>query len=71
MRPEDNPQKFLLQIVQTISMVLLWMIVQVFAGIFIGLGFFEGTPGWPNLLYYIFLLISLAWLIRYVKRKWD
>ncbi len=71
MRPEDNPVGFLIQIVQTISIILIWMIANVFVGIYFGLAFFEDTPSWQNYLYYAGLLVTLVFLIRYLIKKWQ
>ena len=68
---EDEPKKLLILIVNTIALVLLWMIINVLVGIYWGLGFFEGQPGWKNYLYYVCLLGSLFFLLKYLKRKWD
>lgn len=71
MKPEDNPQAFLVLIVQTISVILIWMIANVLVGIYMGYGFFETSPRWPNYLYYLCLLVSLAFLIKYLIKKWK
>ena len=71
MRPEDNPQAFLILIVQTISVILIWMIANVLVGIYFGLGFFEKSPGWQNYLYYLALLVTLFFLIKYLMKKWK
>ncbi len=68
---EHDTRAFLILIVQTISIILLWMIVNVMVGIYIGLAFFEGQPGWKNIVYYIAFLISLFFLARHIKRKWH
>ena len=68
---EDETRAFLLNILQTISMVLLWMLINVFAGVYKNLGFFEGSPRWYNYLYYIAFLVSLFFLIRYIRKKWN
>ena len=68
---EDETRDFLVLIVNTISMVLIWMIVQVLVGIYFGLAFFENAPNWKNIGYYLFLLISLYFLVRYLLRKWK
>ena len=61
---ESETREFLIRIVQTISIVLLWMLVNVFIGIYKGYAFFEDYPGWPNYLFYIFNIFSFwaAWL---------
>ena len=68
---EDDTRGFLILIVNTIAVVLLWMIANVLVGIYFNFAFFEGTPTWKNILYYIAFLISLFFLIRYIRRKWK
>ena len=68
---EDNTREFLVKIVNTISMVLIWMISCVFLGIFLGHAFFDDTPDWKNILFYIFFVCSFYLLIRYLGRKWK
>lgn len=68
---EDDTRAFLIRIVQTVSIVLLWMMVNVFIGIYKNYAFFEDRPGWANYLYYAFFLISLAALIFHLIRKWK
>ncbi|HMI79235.1 MAG TPA: hypothetical protein VK484_10590 [Ferruginibacter sp.] len=68
---EEDTRAFLIRIMQTISLVLLWMLVNVFIGIYKDLAFFEGRPNWKNYLYYAFFLISLVVLIIHLKRKWK
>lgn len=68
---EDETREFLLRIVNTVSIVLLWMMVNVFIGIYKGFAFFEERPGWTNYVYYAFALISLVALIFHLKRKWK
>jgi len=68
---EPDVKAFLLLIIQTLSMGLLWLLVNMTAGIYFDLGFFEGNPSIWNILYYIFLLGSLALLIMYLRKKWK
>ena len=68
---EDNTREFLVRIMQTISLLLLWMMLNVFAGMYIGLAYFEDTPGWKNYVYYVLSLASLIALILHLKRKWK
>lgn len=71
MNPEENPQAFLVLIVQTISVLMIWMIINVLVGIYFGYGFFENRPGWQNYLYYVGLLVSLVFLVKYLIKKWK
>ncbi len=68
---EDDTRAFLVLIVNTIAWVLLWMIANVTVGIYLGYGFFEGSPSWKNIVYYILSIASFIFLIRRIKRKWD
>ncbi|MEI7964266.1 MAG: hypothetical protein WCH29_03800 [Chitinophagaceae bacterium] len=68
---DDDSKDFLVRIVQTISMIVLWMMVNIYVGVYKNYAFFEGSPNWTNLLYYAVCLITLALLIRYIIRKWD
>jgi len=67
---EGDTRKFLITIVNTIAMVLIWMIIQVLVGIYFDLAFFTGKPGLYNIGYYIFFIASLALLIIYIRKKW-
>lgn len=68
---EDDTKAFLIRIMQTISIVLLWMMLNVFIGLYKGFAFFEDRPDWANYLFYAFFLISLVILIIHLKRKWK
>ena len=68
---EDETRDFLVRILQTISIVLVWMLVNVFVGIYKNYAFFDNRPTWANYLYYAFFLISLALLLRHLWRKWK
>ena len=68
---EDETRVFLVRIANTVSIVLLWMMVNVFTGIYLEFGFFEGSPSLQNILYYIFFLSTFTFLILHLKKKWN
>jgi hypothetical protein len=68
---EDETRQFLIKIVQTISIIILWMMLNVFFGLYKQLGFFTNKPGWQNWLYYVLAVVSLIWLVIHIKRKWK
>lgn len=68
---EDDTREFFIRIVNTISIILLWMMANIFIGVYKGFAFFENRPDWANYIYYIFFLISLVALIFHLKRKWK
>ena len=68
---EDETREFLVRILNTVAIVLVWMMVNVFIGIYKGYAFFEEIPNWTNYTYYVFLVISLVALVIHLKRKWK
>ena len=68
---EDDTRGFLVKIVNTISLVMIWMLVNVYIGIYKDYGFFDKRPNWTNYLFYTFLVISFILLLRNLRRKWK
>ena len=68
---EDDTRNFLILIVNTISIVFIWMALNVLAGIYFELAFFDDRPGWKTYIYYAAFLTSLFFLIKYLMRKWK
>lgn len=52
-------------------MGLLWLLLNMTFGIYYNFAFFENTPSLANIIYYIFLLVSLMLLIIYFRKKWK
>ena len=50
---EPETREFLVRIIQTISLVLVWMLVNVYFGIYKDFAFFESHANWTNYLYYV------------------
>lgn len=68
---EDDTRRFLILIVNTISLVFIWMALNVLAGIYFELAFFDERPGWKNYIYYAAFLLSLFFLLKHLKSKWK
>jgi ABC-type glycerol-3-phosphate transport system permease component len=68
---EDDTREFLVLIINTIALVLLWMIANVLVGIYMGYAFFNGSPGWKNIVYYIISAVAFTLLIRRLRKKWN
>ena len=68
---EDETRDFLVLVLNSIALMLLWMIANVFAGIYLGYAFFEGSPGWKNIVYYIISIFTFLLVIRRLRRKWN
>lgn len=68
---EPDIKLFLKAIVQSMSIVLIWMMLNAFFGIKIGLMFFDkGFTLW-NGVYYIALLVSFGFMLRYLILIWK
>ena len=68
---EDETKDFLVRIMQTISLVLVWMLVNVYVGIYKNYAFFDKRLNWTNYLFYACSSISLVVLLRYLWKKWK
>ena len=68
---EDDVREFLVKIMQSISMGLVWLLANMSIGIYFGFAFFEGIPTIGNYVYYIAFLASLIALIIYLRKKWK
>lgn len=68
---EPDVKKFLTKIITTISMVLLWMLINSSIGIGMNYAFFNDKPTLGNYLFYTWFLLTLILLIIYVKKKWK
>jgi hypothetical protein len=62
---------FLIRVMQTISIGLLWLLVNMTFGIYFGLGFFDDKPSLVNYIYYAGFFISLYFLLLYFRKKWK
>ena len=71
MKWEDDIIGFLVLIVQTLSMIILFIMVNLTLGLFFNLAFFDGSIGIKNILYYLFFLGSLFFVARYIHKKWS
>lgn len=68
---EENTSKYLILIANSIALLLLWMIVNVFFGIYVGYAFFDSAPAWYNILYYVAALTTFLLMARFILRKWN
>jgi hypothetical protein len=68
---EPEVRAFLKIIGQSIGMLFLWMLANTFFGIKWGLLFLDEKVTWRNGLYYLCMIGSFVWVIRYIRRKWK
>ena len=68
---EEETRNFLIRIVHTLSLVLLWMMANLLFGIYLGFGFFEIAPSAANWIYYFLSLSGLVLLLLYLRNRWK
>lgn len=68
---EPEVKEFLRRIIMTLSLGLLWMLINSTAGIMYGYAFFDNGLRVGNILFYIWFLASLAVLIWYMYKLWT
>jgi ABC-type uncharacterized transport system permease subunit len=67
---EPELREFFRRIIQTVSVGLLWLMINSTAGIMFGYAFFEQGVHLNNILFYAWLLISGFFIVRYFIRTW-
>mgnify|MGYP000346609052 FL=1 len=68
---EPEVRAFLIRIVNTISMGMLWMLTNATAGIKFGYAYPEKEFTLGNYIFYAWLVLSLVALIWYMIRLWS
>jgi hypothetical protein len=68
---EPDTRNFLVKILTSVSVGLLWLLINSTVGIGLNYAFFENKPTLGNFIFYIWFLLSLVWLIFYYHRKWK
>jgi hypothetical protein len=68
---EPGIREFFRRIVTTISLLILWMMINVTIGIKYNAAFFETKVHWYNIAFYIWLVISLVALIWLCLKTWQ
>ena len=68
---ESDVQDFLQRIVRSLTAFLGWLFLNMTGGIFAGYLFFTGTPGLGNIIFYAWMIGSLAALLWYLNKTWK
>jgi hypothetical protein len=68
---EPDMKVFLLKIASSISMIILWMLINTTVGIGFNMGFFTGAPTARNYIFYAWFILSLVGVYWYLRRKWK
>lgn len=68
---EEETSKFFALIANSIALILIWMIANILVGIYWNYAFFEGSPSWKNIVYYIVSVVVLFFVGRHIIRRWK
>jgi hypothetical protein len=68
---DNETRDFLMNVANTLAVVLGWMIIDVYFGIYYNWAFIEGGIHWQNWVFYTWFIISLTLLIFYIRHKWK
>lgn len=68
---EPEIRSFLIRIMKSLSMGLLWMFINLLFGVKMGFLFLDGKVSVWNYVYYVGLVISFVALIWYIKITWK
>lgn len=65
-------KKFLLRVLHTVSLGLLWLFGCTTLGIYQGLAYpAEGRPVWYTVLFYLAMVGTGAWLALHLHHRWK
>lgn len=68
---EPEIKEYLLRIAKTVFMCLLWMAVNSTIGIMFDLAFIHNKISLPNIIFYVWFVVTLALLVWYYVRLWK
>jgi hypothetical protein len=68
---EPDIKNFLSRVLSSLSMTLLWLLVNSTIGIGFNYGFFETKPTTGNYIFYLWFLLSFFFLVVYLLKKWK
>jgi len=68
---EPEIREFFKRIVSSLSLLILWMIINLTLGIKLNFAFIEAKIRWYNIAFYVWLMASLAVLIWLCLKIWQ
>ena len=67
---EPDIRIYLRKVLKTVSAGMLFLLFHMTVGIYLNWGFFEGSIGIGNIIYYLLFLATLAGFVYYLWRVW-
>lgn len=68
---DEESRVFLIKIAQTISLIILWLLVNMTLGIFNNYAFFTTSISWKNIAFYVFFIASGFFVYKHLRKKWG
>lgn len=68
---EPEVKKYLYKVLNSLCFGLLWLTLNVLGGLYWGYGVVEGRLSFYNVLFFIWLILSLGALLYYFYRIWK
>lgn len=67
---DPDVSKFFVRIINAIALTIIWMLSASTIGLYAELAVIGRYPWWVTLLYYVCLILSFAFLVRYLRTNW-
>jgi hypothetical protein len=68
---EPDIKDFLSRVMSSLSVGLLWLLINTTIGIGFNYAFFDNQPSLGNYIFYVWFLASLVLLVLYYRKKWK
>jgi len=68
---EPDIKNFLSKVMSSLSIGMLWLLVNTTVGIGFNYAFFEKKPSLGNYIFYAWFIVSLFFLVLYFRKKWK
>jgi len=68
---EPDIKNFLSKVMSSLSIGMLWLLINTTVGIGFNYAFFEKKPSLGNYIFYAWFIVSLFFLVLYFRKKWK
>lgn len=66
---DEDIKLFLKRIAESIITTILWMIPNIFFGLYKGYAFFTNKIAWQNIVYYLLFIVTGIMLFFHIRKK--
>lgn len=68
---EPDIKKYLAKLLNSMSIVLLWLLINAMLGIYLEWAFFDDGISLVNIIFYLWFLGSFIFVVYYLIKKWK